>query len=68
MLRISLSSLLIFSVYRFAKEHAKDSINLYHRKSLKDFMKKVAFSIDSVINDLDLAKDTVMVYWKESDS
>lgn len=29
-------------------------------------MKKV--SINSVMNDLDLAKDTVMVYWKESDS
>lgn len=29
-------------------------------------MEKV--NINSVINDLDLAKDTIMVYWKESDS
>jgi hypothetical protein len=52
----------LFGTYSFVKEYTKDKPILYNIKSLKDFIKKVIFSIKGVINNLNLAKEIVILY------
>ncbi|KAK7417505.1 hypothetical protein QQZ08_011587 [Neonectria magnoliae] len=37
----------------------------YNLKSLKDFVKEIAFGIDSVEDDPNPGEGTVMIYWKQ---
>ena len=48
--------------FKYLKDHPNASANEF--KSLKDFMKDIAFGIDGAEDDLDLAEGIIMVYWK----
>ncbi|KAL8396616.1 hypothetical protein RB594_003623 [Gaeumannomyces avenae] len=50
---------------QYAKEHAEDDPSPYELRSLKDFVKGIAFGIDGAENDPNPAEGTVMLYWKQ---
>ncbi|KAL2273120.1 hypothetical protein FJTKL_04930 [Diaporthe vaccinii] len=50
---------------QFAQDHAEDNPDPFDLKSLKDFVKEIAFSIDGAGDDPNPAGSTVLVYWKQ---
>ncbi|KND89402.1 hypothetical protein TOPH_06078, partial [Tolypocladium ophioglossoides CBS 100239] len=50
---------------QYAEEHADDDPSPYDLKSLKDFMKEIAFGIDGAEDDPNPGEGTVLVYWKQ---
>ncbi|EJT68897.1 hypothetical protein, variant [Gaeumannomyces tritici R3-111a-1] len=50
---------------QYAEDHARDDPSPYKVKSLKDFIKEIAFGIDGAEGDPNPGQGTVMLYWKQ---